>query len=145
MTSEKRAQKFHADDASLSRSDWLNKISHAAQPIRNQKHYSDLGSNVTSVRNFCACFSDVISRGNVGCFFRLCKFAFHKMKQLFKREKGKVVNRSSFLHLLVNQSIHTTKFKEQYLLCFRLVDTSPSVRPVTGGFLTSTEGKGICK
>ena len=39
MTSEKRAQKFHTDDASLPRSgsasDWLNQISHAARPIRS--------------------------------------------------------------------------------------------------------------
>ena len=66
-----------------SASDWLNQISHAAQPIRNQKHYSDLGSDVTSVWNFCACFSDVISRGKVCCFLRLCKFAFHKSELAF--------------------------------------------------------------
>ena len=30
----------------------------------NQKHYPDLGSDVSSVWNFCACFSDVIWRGN---------------------------------------------------------------------------------
>ena len=41
MMSEKWAQKFHTDDASLPRSgyisasDWLNRISHAAQPIRS--------------------------------------------------------------------------------------------------------------
>ena len=39
MTFEKRAQKFHTDEASLPRSgsasDWLNQISHAAQPIRS--------------------------------------------------------------------------------------------------------------
>ena len=37
MTSEKRAQKFHADDASDlgGVSDWLKQISHAARPIRN--------------------------------------------------------------------------------------------------------------
>ena len=30
----------------------------------NQKHCPDLGSDKSSVWNFCACFSDVISRGN---------------------------------------------------------------------------------
>ena len=39
MTTEKGAQKFHTDDASLPRSgsasDWLNQISHAAWPIRS--------------------------------------------------------------------------------------------------------------
>ena len=29
----------------------------------NQKHYPDMGSNTSSVWNFCALFSDVISRG----------------------------------------------------------------------------------
>ena len=45
-----------------SASDWLNRISHAARP--NQEHYRDLGINASSVWNFCARFSDVISRGN---------------------------------------------------------------------------------
>ena len=43
----------------------------------NQKHYLDLGSDASSVWNFCAGFSDVITRekpvvtsGNVGCFSR---------------------------------------------------------------------------
>ena len=30
----------------------------------NQKHYPDLDSDASSVRNFCARFSDAISRGN---------------------------------------------------------------------------------
>ena len=30
----------------------------------NQKHYPDLGSDTSSIRNFCTRFSDVISRGN---------------------------------------------------------------------------------
>ena len=32
-------------------------------PSTNQKHYPDLGSDASTVWNFCACFSDVISRG----------------------------------------------------------------------------------
>ena len=40
MTSEKQAQKFYSEDASLPRSegsafDWLKQISQAAQPIKN--------------------------------------------------------------------------------------------------------------
>ena len=38
MTSEKRALKFHTDDATLPRSGqcfWLNQVSHVARPIRN--------------------------------------------------------------------------------------------------------------
>ena len=47
MTFEKRAQKFHTDDASLPRSDWMKQI-----------------SNQSPVWNFCARFSDVISCAN---------------------------------------------------------------------------------
>ena len=46
----------------------------------NQNHYSELGSDTSSVWNFCARMSDVISWGkpvmasrNVGCFLRLVK------------------------------------------------------------------------
>ena len=46
----------------------------------NQKHYLDLGSDASSVWNFCAHFSDVtwrenqwLRRQNVGCFLRLWK------------------------------------------------------------------------
>ena len=67
-----------------STSDWLNQISYAARPIRNttqiwsyfwlvksnflcgttnQKHYPDLGTDASSVWNFCTCFSDVTWRG----------------------------------------------------------------------------------
>ena len=41
------------------------------------KHYSDLGRETSSVRNFCSCSSDIISwwsqahHKNVGCFLRL--------------------------------------------------------------------------
>ena len=51
----KRAQKFHTDDVSL-------------LPLIGRKfcfkHYPDLGGDASSVWNFCARFSDVISRGN---------------------------------------------------------------------------------
>ena len=32
--------------------------------MTNQRHYPDLGSDASSVWNFCACFSEVIWRGN---------------------------------------------------------------------------------
>ena len=35
--------------------------------MTNQKRYPVLGSDASSVRNFCACFSDVISPGNQCC------------------------------------------------------------------------------
>ena len=68
MTSEKRVQKFHTHDVSLikqdlgSVSDWLKQIFSCG--TANQKHHSDLGSDASSVWNFCACFSDFVSWGN---------------------------------------------------------------------------------
>ena len=50
----------HYSDLGIA-SDWLKQISHGTT---NQKHYPDLGSNASSVWNFCARFSDVISWGN---------------------------------------------------------------------------------
>ena len=46
----------------VSTCDWLCRVGDLHQT--NQKHYQDLGSNTSSVWNFCARFSDVISRGN---------------------------------------------------------------------------------
>ena len=60
MTSEKRAQKFHTDDASLvldTDCDWSCRWWNFLQPTR-------MGSDVSSVLNSCARFSDVISRLN---------------------------------------------------------------------------------
>ena len=64
MTSEKRAQKFHTDDASLPRYLVVFLILDEAnfQPIRSTT--PDLGSDTSSVWNFCARFSDFISRGD---------------------------------------------------------------------------------
>ena len=61
MKSEKRAQKFHTDDTSLTRSasdasDWLNQIF--------SRGTTNLGSDAPSVWNFWALFSDVIWQGN---------------------------------------------------------------------------------
>ena len=66
MAPEKRAQKFHFDDASLPRSGqcfWLI-VLRGEFTSANQKHYLDVGSDTSSVWNFRARFSDVISRGN---------------------------------------------------------------------------------
>ena len=65
LTSEKRAQKFHTDDASLPRSGWCFWLVESNFPrgTSNQKHQPDLGSDASSVSNFCARFSDVIWRG----------------------------------------------------------------------------------
>ena len=66
MIPEKRAQKFHTDDASLPRTGkcfWLVMPRGKFAPT-NQKHYPDLGSDASSVWNFCTCFLDLISQGN---------------------------------------------------------------------------------
>ena len=64
MTSEKRAQKYHTDGAYYpdlgSASDWSCRVGNLLQPIRSSD--PDLGSDASSVWNFCACFVDVISR-----------------------------------------------------------------------------------
>ena len=68
MIPEKQAQKFHTDDASLPRTGkwfWLV-MPHGKLPPTNQKHYADLGSDASSVWNFCTCFLDVILQGNQG-------------------------------------------------------------------------------
>ena len=63
MTFEKRAQKFHTDDASLPRFDWMRRI-----------------SNQSPVWNFCARFSDVIWRGN------------HRWRREMSGRLGKLIN-----------------------------------------------------
>ena len=45
-----------------SASDWL--IQNFPRRATNQKHYSDICNDMSSVWNFCARFSDVISQGN---------------------------------------------------------------------------------
>ena len=62
MTSEKRLHKFHTDDASPqdlgSAYDWTKQISNQSEALSN------LGNDKSSAWNFCAHFSDVITRGN---------------------------------------------------------------------------------
>ena len=80
MTSEKREQKFHTDDVSLpilGKCLWLIEA-HFPHGKTNQKHYPDLGTDASSVWNFCTCFSNVALQGkpvvksqNVSCFLRL--------------------------------------------------------------------------
>ena len=67
MTSDKRTQQFHTDDASLPRSGKSFCLAEANFPrgSTNQKHYPDLGSNPSSVRNFFANrILDDITQGN---------------------------------------------------------------------------------
>ena len=66
MTSIERAQKFHTDEVSLSRSGqcfWLVEVNFL-RGTTNQKYYPDLASDTSSVWRFCRHFSDIISRGN---------------------------------------------------------------------------------
>ena len=66
-TSEKLAQKFHTDDAHLpdlgSASDWSCRVGNLLQPIRS---ITQIWGLTSSVWNFCARFSDVISRETSG-------------------------------------------------------------------------------
>ena len=64
MTSEKWAQKFHTDGASLPGSGSCFCLVEANFPRGTKKLYPDLDSDASSVWNFCAHFSDVISRAN---------------------------------------------------------------------------------
>ena len=68
MIPEKGVQKFHTDDASLPRTGkrfWLVML-HGKFAPANQKPYPDLGSDASSIWNFCTCFLDLISQGNQG-------------------------------------------------------------------------------
>ena len=68
-TSEKRAQRFHTDDASLPKSGqcfWLVEANFTSGTT-NQKHYPNLGSDASSVRNFHV----VVTLRIVVCFLRL--------------------------------------------------------------------------
>ena len=64
----KRLQKFHTDDVSLPRSGQVLLIGRAAREIVLQPiicmHSADPGSDTSSLWNFCARSSDVISRKN---------------------------------------------------------------------------------
>ena len=67
MMSEKQAQKFHTDDLSLPGSEVMLLIGLEANftsSTTNQKQYPDLGSDASSVWNFCALFSDAILQEN---------------------------------------------------------------------------------
>ena len=74
MTSEKRAQKFHSDDASLPRSGlcfWLVETNFP-RGTTNQKHYPDLGNDTSSAWNFP--WTPKVASRNVGHFLSLIFF-----------------------------------------------------------------------
>ena len=74
-------------------------------PSTNHKHYPDLGSDASTVWNFCACFSDVISRvvasHNVGCFVRLHHPVY--IPQLSNNRRGR--NRSVIVHYKITKIV----------------------------------------
>ena len=76
MTFEKWAQKFHTDEASLSRSGWCFRLVVLGGKFdsASERHYPDLVSDTSSVWNFCAHFSNVIWRGNQ---WWCCQVSFH--------------------------------------------------------------------
>ena len=64
MTSEVRVQEFHTDDVLLPWSGYcFLLVENLLQPIRST-HNPDLGSDASSIWNFCSRFSEVISPGN---------------------------------------------------------------------------------
>ena len=67
MTSEKQAQKILTDD--VTNQIWVVPLIGWSKFSANQKYYPDLGSNKSSVWNFCAYLSDVISRENQSWHF----------------------------------------------------------------------------
>lgn len=54
MMPEERVQKFHTDDITYT----VVKVSSI-----NQRHYPDMGSDASTVRNFCGCFLKYNSTG----------------------------------------------------------------------------------
>ena len=87
MTSEKREQKFHTNDASPPRSRWCFwlVVPRGKFASTNQKHYPYQGTDASSVWNFWALFSDVISqkkqwwRRQMSCLLRLVLFTTPKL------------------------------------------------------------------
>ena len=80
----KTKQKFHTDDASLPKSSasvWAE--ANFPRGTTNQKHYPDLGSDASSVWNFCARFSAVISGGNQcwRCEMKAVFFRLHEPRR----------------------------------------------------------------
>ena len=61
LTSEQRLQRFHTNDVSLA-FDWSG-VPQGKLALTNQSTIPHLGSNRSSIWNFCACSSDIISRG----------------------------------------------------------------------------------
>ena len=75
MPSKIRAKKFYTGDASPPRSGrcFLLVVANFPREKTNQKVYSDLRSDVSSVWNFCTRSSDVIPRGNQWWRRGICK------------------------------------------------------------------------
>ena len=94
MTSQKRMQKTHTDDVSLPRSrstsdDFV--VPYVKFTSTYQKHYPDLGSDASSVWNFCTFFSDLISRGNQWWHHKILPVLWGQIHAgLQKQWKGKV-------------------------------------------------------
>ena len=89
MKSEVRVQEFHTDDVFLRLrvSIWLLLFFGWKFASDNQKHNvnPDLSSDASSIWNFCARFSDVISRGN--------RWWRREMSAVFSGEKKKTISR----------------------------------------------------
>ena len=97
MPSEKRAQKILSWwRITHSAFDWLKQVT-------NQKNYPDLVSDTSSVWNFCARSSDVISRENRwlrGCFLKLLKTSLYRVLSWCQQNNQRKKIRSWMIKLL---------------------------------------------
>ena len=77
--------KFHTDDVSLPRSGWCFwlVVPRGKCVSTSQKHYPDLGSDTSSVWNFCTRFWDVILWRNVVVSQNVCCFLIWSLRQSF--------------------------------------------------------------
>ena len=95
-----------------------------------QKHYPDLGSDASSVWNFCARFSDFIRRGN--------QWQRRQMSAVFSgyqiAKDGR--NKDTFIFFLTNDYFFLLSSDEQRKLCSecRIPNVNPNVAVVVEEF-----------
>ena len=108
--------------------------------MTNQKRYPVLGSDASSVRNFCACFSDVISPRNQWC---------QLFSQVSIKERG-FSNKSNSWPLVLerkdkNQKPRDKAFSPAVMTSFRLKLYHEFIREITLCMYTILEKIPTCK
>ena len=108
--------------------------------MTNQKRYPVLGSDASSVWNFCACFSDVISPGNQWC---------QLFSQVSIKERG-FSNKSNSWPLVLerkdkNQKPRDKAFSPALMTSFRLKLHHAFIREITLCMYTILEKIPTCK